>query len=854
MLYGYQLLVLAIKIRVVWQIYSNFTQVYRLNYRFFIDFGYKFVTATQSEITQSAISNPQSSSSLALAIAGMKCASCVAVVEKRLLACDGVRAASVNLLTEKAMVIYGDQSSPQDIAPQLIEAIAKAGFVAEFIHKRDDKGNYKSDRDSNHVSKNLSKDSWLVSWSGFSREIFIPALLVLLALVGHLGLIGVANFPLLGNMYAHWIVSTVALGWIGRPIWWDGLKSLWYRAPNMNSLVGLGTLSAYFASTIALFVPQLGWACFFEEPVMLLGFVLLGQALLERAKGKASSAIRALMQLQPDRARLLVNSADGDLQVPIAVDDLQVGDRIMVLPGEKIPVDGEIISGSSSVDESMLTGESSPVFKPSGTKVTGATLNLTGAIAVQVLQTGADTTLAQIVSLVESAQASKAPIQNLADRVAGYFAYSVMAIAAFTFLIWYGVIHAELVFSLRLAIAVLVVACPCALGLATPTAIMVGTGIGAEKGILIKGGASLEKINQLSVVIFDKTGTLTTGKPEVTDVLTNDLVIFGRRVIDQTTFRSLADRQVPASASRVLQLAASAEVGANHILGAATIAKAQDLSIELLPTQSSQIVVGCGVEAMLCTGETILVGNAEWLGDRHVQISSEMVTRSQQLAAAGKTPIFVAADCRLVGVIAMRDRLKPEAPEVVRQIEAMGLQVWMLTGDRQETAIAIANQLGILPERAIAEVKPEGKAAAVLKLLAEGQRVAMVGDGVNDAPALASATVGIALSSGTDVAMETADIVLMRHDISDVVPAIQLSRATFRKIRQNLFWAFAYNTLAIPVAAGILYPSFGIILNPTIAGLAMALSSVSVVLSSLSLRSQNHSPKEVMMSPAKRRI
>jgi Cu2+-exporting ATPase len=405
-----------------------------------------------------------------------------------------------------------------------------------------------------------------------------------------------------------------------------------------------------------------------------------------------------------------------------------------------------------------------------------------------------------------------------------------------TFLVWYAFLHAEMIFSLRLAIAVLVVACPCALGLATPTAIMVGTGLGAERGILIKGGASLEKIDRLSAIVFDKTGTLTTGKPEVTDVVTNDLFVFGRNMVEQITFKSLGDREISASAIRVLQIAASAEVGANHILGAATIAKAQELNLELLPTSSSQIVMGCGVEATLTSGEMILVGNAEWLSDRRVEISGDIQERAQQSAELGKTPIFVAVDGRLLGMIAIRDRLKPEAPNVVRQIEAMGLQVWMLTGDRQETAIAIASQLGIPPERAIAEVKPDGKAAAIQNLLASGQRVAMVGDGVNDAPALASASVGIALSSGTDVAMETADIVLMRHDISDVVPAIELSRATFNKIRQNLFWAFAYNTLAIPVAAGILYPSFGITLNPTIAGLAMALSSVSVVLSSLSLR------------------
>lgn len=792
------------------------------------------VTQSITAITTTATTaNSSSSNSLTLAIAGMKCAGCVAVVEKRLLACDGVKAASVNLLTEKATVVYGSEisvSSPQDFALPLINAIAKAGFSAEFINKRDRQANLQRQSSAASRSKTL--------WFGISQEIAIPASLVVLAILGHLGLIGMIDLPLLGNMYVHWVVSTVAIGWVGRPIWWDGLKSLWYRAPNMNSLVGLGTISAYVTSTISLYFPQLGWQCFFEEPVMLLGFVLLGQALLESAKGKASSAIHALMELQPAIARLLINSSDGEIQVPMAVEDLQVGDRLLVWAGEKIPVDGEIISGSSSIDESMLTGESMAIVKQMGAKVTGGTLNLTGAITVQVLQTGAETTLARIVSLVESAQASKAPIQYLADRVAGYFAYSVMVISALTFLVWYGLLHAEIVFSLRLAIAVLVVACPCALGLATPTAMMVGTGMGAEKGILIKGGASLEKIDQLSVVVFDKTGTLTTGQPEVTDILTNDLIVFGRKVIDQITFKSAVDREVPISAVRVLQIAASAEVGANHILGAATITKAHELNIRLLPTKSSQIVAGCGVESILTTNETISVGNAAWLSDRQVEIPSEILERSQKLAQAGKTPIFVAVDNQFLGVIAIRDRLKPEAPEVVRQIEAMGLQVWMLTGDRKETANAIANQLGIPPERAIAEVKPEGKAAAILLLLAEGQRVAMVGDGVNDAPALASATVGIALSSGTDVAMETADIVLMRHGLSDVVPAINLSRATFNKIRQNLFWAFAYNTLAIPVAAGFLYPSFGFSLNPTIAGLAMALSSVSVVLSSLSLRTQ----------------
>ncbi len=771
------------------------------------------------------------SDSVALAIAGMKCAGCVSVVEKRLLACDGVKAASVNLLTEKATVICSQDASPQELAPKLIDAIAKAGFAAEFIDRRD------------RQAPSIKAKDQAIATGWANQEIIAPATLILLALVGHLGLIGVANIPLLGNMYAHWSVSTVALAWIGRPIWWDGLKSLWYRAPNMNSLVGLGTLSAYTASTIALFLPQLSWQCFFEEPVMLLGFVLLGQALLERAKGKASNAIRSLMQLQPDQARLLVKSAEGEVQLPIAVEDLQVGDRIVVLPGEKFPIDGEVILGSSSVDESMLTGESMPVTKQVGATVTGATLNLTGAVTIKVLQTGVNTTLAKIVSLVEAAQTSKAPIQQLADRVAGYFAYGVMAIALLTFVIWYGLLHAEMIFSLKLAIAVLVVACPCALGLATPTAIMVGTGIGAERGILIKGGASLEKIDQLSAIVFDKTGTLTTGQPEVTDLIVVEG--FEQKYEPLDTLEQSVHSQHTSIELRLLQLAASAEVGANHILGAATIAHAQNLNLQLLPTKSSQVVTGCGVEAQLTTGADLLVGNASWLSDRQVPISAELHQRAQTLAESGKTPIFVAANnlinseaaFQVIGIIAIRDRLKPEAIAVIQQLKALGLQVWMLTGDRRETAIAIAQQLGISSQQVIAEVRPDAKAAAIQKLLDAGEKVAMVGDGVNDAPALATATVGIALSSGTDVAMETADIVLMRQDLGDIIPAIQLSRATFGKIRQNLFWAFAYNTLAIPLAAGLLYPRFGLSLNPTIAGLAMALSSISVVMSSLSLRS-----------------
>jgi P-type Cu2+ transporter len=762
-----------------------------------------------------AIQTTSALASTTLSIQGMKCAGCVSLVEKRLLACAGVNAATVNLLTEKATVVHDAEIDRAELTANMTAAIATAGFVAQVQERQS--------------SKLLAVADPSASQPGL--DIFLALTLIFLALIGHLGPMGVLKLPILSNMYAHAAIATIALLIPGREIWWDGLKGLWYRAPNMNSLVGIGTLSAYTASMVALFVPDLGWHCFFEEPVMLLGFVLLGRSLEQRARRRASEAIRSLMQLQPPTARVLV----GDTQFAIAVEDLQVGDRLLVLPGEKIPIDGEVIAGSSDVNEAMLTGESLPVTKHLGARVTGATLNLTGAITVEVMQTAEQTTLARIITLVEEAQASKAPIQHLADRVAGYFAYAVITIAALTLLYWWAISGSALVFSLKNAIAVLVVACPCALGLATPSAIMVGTGMGAERGILIKGGASLEKVQNLTAVMFDKTGTLTTGKPSVTDVIPAEASGQVSRQ-DQDRLRL-----------NLLQWAASAEFCANHALGKAIVAEAEKLNLKLEASENCQLIGGGGVKADF-QDRTILAGNQAWLQAEGVDIDRSWLESAANLGREGKTPIFVAMQSsngdkttskinpQFLGTIAIQDTLKPEAASVVKALQEMGLQVWMLTGDRQETARAIAAQLNLSQDRVIADVKPDGKAAAIRKLQAQGMRVAMVGDGVNDAPALACAEVGIALSSGTDVAIETADIVLMRQGITDVVAAIKLSRATFAKIRQNLFWAFAYNTLSIPIAAGILYPQFGILMNPMMAGLAMAFSSVSVVLSSLSLR------------------
>lgn len=737
----------------------------------------------------------------------MKCAGCVSLVEKRLLACAGVNAATVNLLTEKATVVHDAEIDRAELTANMTAAIATAGFVAQVQERQS--GKLREVADPNPGQPGL--------------DIFLALTLIFLALIGHLGPMGVLKLPILSNMYAHAAIATIALLIPGREIWWDGLKGLWYRAPNMNSLVGIGTLSAYTASMVALLIPELGWHCFFEEPVMLLGFVLLGRSLEQRARRRASEAIRSLMQLQPPTARVLV----GDMQIAIAVEDLQVGDRLFVLPGEKIPIDGEVIAGTSDVNEAMLTGESLPVTKQVGSRVTGATLNLTGAITIEVMQTAEQTTLARIITLVEEAQASKAPIQHLADRVAGYFAYGVMTIAALTLFYWWAIDGNELVFSLKNAIAVLVVACPCALGLATPSAIMVGTGMGAERGILIKGGASLEKVHNLTAVMFDKTGTLTAGKPGVTDVIPADA---NGQVSQQDRLRL-----------NLLQWTASAEFSANHALGDAIVAEAEKLNLKLEASENCQLIGGGGVKANF-KDRTIFAGNQAWLQTEGIDVDRSWLESAANLAQSGKTPIFVAMQLRdsnnwqFLGAIAIQDTLKPEAASVVKALQEMGLQVWMLTGDRQETARAIAAQLNLSQDRVIADVKPDGKAAAIRNLQAQGMRVAMVGDGVNDAPALACAEVGIALSSGTDVAIETADIVLMRHGITDVVAAIELSRATFAKIRQNLFWAFAYNTLSIPIAAGILYPQFGILMNPMMAGLAMAFSSVSVVLSSLSLR------------------
>lgn len=794
---------------------------------------------------------------ITLDIGGMKCASCVKVVEKQLIQDPDVISACVNLVTEVAVVECEPGTDPDALAQKL----TAAGFTTQPRYPQGDVATRESD--SLKPQKSTRRES-------SSRSQLVTAgVLLLLSSLGHLSEWGGPLIPNLHNIWLHCGLATATLLGPARPILVDGWRGLRRNAPNMNTLVALGALTAYTASLIALLFPQLGWECFFDEPVMLLGFILLGRTLEQQARGRAASAFKNLLALQPQVARLIANpeiTASGRESVEIPADRVRVGEWLQVLPGEKIPVDGEVVAGQTTVDESMLTGESVPVTKQPGDPLTGGTLNQSGAIALRATRTGKDTTLAQIVALVEAAQTRKAPVQKLADTVAGYFTYGVLSAAVLTFIFWYffgshiwsdvlkvvdwsntqelsphiqHLAHntvplqpSPLLLSLKLAIAVMVVACPCALGLATPTAILVGTGVGAERGLLIKGGDVLERVHQLDTVVFDKTGTLTSGHPIVTDCLP----------ILEVRSEGAEERRIRGAEEKasLLQLAAAAESGTCHPLAVAIGQSAQRQGLSIPDAQDFYTEPGLGVSALIGGKTKVLLGNSDWLIQNSVSISDAELARAQALAVEGKTVVYVAADGILAGLIAVTDSLRVDAKAAVEQLRLMGLRVMLLTGDRPEVARAIAQQLGLSPEDAIAGVRPEGKAAAIGQLQSQNHRVAMVGDGINDAPALSQADVGIALQAGTDVAMETAQIILMRDRLTDVGEAIQLSQATFNKIRQNLFWAFAYNTLGIPVAAGVLLPISGFVLSPAAAGALMAFSSVSVVTNSLLLRRFRH--------------
>ena len=789
---------------------------------------------------ETVVATATSVETITLDVAGMKCAGCISVVERQLGQHPGVVAARVNLVTEVAVV----ECEVGRVDPAVLaEQLTSTGFPSQ---PRSSQAGKIPAQDTLTPAQRREKEA-----REQVQRLIIAAVLIFLSTVGHIGhWIGAPMIPMLSNIWFHWGLATLALLGPGRAIFVDGWRGLWHQAPNMNTLVGLGTLTAYTTSFVALVFPQLGWECFFDEPVMLLGFILLGRTLEQRARRRASAAFESLLALQPQVARLIGKSAASSVieqsGIEIPVEQVRVGEWLRVLPGEKVPIDGEVVSGQSLVDESMLTGEPMPVLKQPGDTVAAGTLNQSGVMTLKATRTVSETTLAKIVALVEEAQTRKAPIQQLADTVAGYFTYSVLAIAFLTFLFWYfagtkiwpdvllPMAHAEshmmmamptatspLLLSLKLAIAVLVIACPCALGLATPTAILVGTSIGAERGLLIKGGDILERVHQLDTVVFDKTGTLTSGQPTLSDCLP---------ISESGNFDSPQSTQ-----NYLIQLAATVESGTSHPLAEAIITAAQQQQLPILQAQDFHTEPGLGISALV-ENRRVLLGNADWLHQHSVTISDMAQRQVQALAEAGKTVVYVAAEGVLIGVIAVSDVLRPDASETVKRLKDMGLRVMLLTGDQPAAAAVVAQQLSIEPDHVIAGVRPDGKAEAIAQLQAQGRRVAMVGDGINDSPALAQADIGISLQGGTDVAVETAGIILMRGRLMDVVESIELSRATFNKIRQNLFWAFSYNTVGIPAAAGMLLPAFGIILNPAAAGALMACSSVSVVTNSLLLR------------------
>ena len=741
-------------------------------------------------------------------VTGMTCASCVGRVERALKKVSGVLEVTVNLANEKATVRYlADEVEPRDLE-KVVEG-AGYGVVRE--------GEGEASAEDAH-----EKD-----YRDLRKKFVVSAALTLLILLGTLPMMFGAMLPVPMTV---WNVGLLALAtpvqfWGGARFYKNAWGALKHGQANMSTLVVAGTSAAYLYSAVATFAPGLfnGRAdVYFDTSAAIIALILLGRLLEARAKGRTNEAIKKLAGLQAKTARVVRDGEERD----IPVEDVEIGDVVVVRPGEKVPVDGRVISGESAVDEAMITGESIPVTKQTGDEVIGATVNRTGSFRFEATKVGKDTALSQIIRMVEEAQGSKAPIQRLADRISAVFVPVVIAVALATFGVWWA-FGPEPAFTLALLnmVAVLIIACPCAMGLATPTSIMVGTGKGAESGILIKGGEALEGAHKLTTIVLDKTGTLTKGEPELTDIVVTN---------------GVPDEEF-------LRIVASAERGSEHPLGEAVVKGARGRGLSLSDAEEFEAVTGGGVRARV-EGREVLVGNRRFLTESGVS-EDGLVPRSEELAAGGKTPMFVAVDGKPAGLVAVADVVREESREAVERLHSLGLEVAMLTGDNSRTAGAIAGELGI--DRVLAEVRPEDKAGEVKRLQAEGKRVGMVGDGINDAPALAQADVGVAIGTGTDVAMEAADLTLISGDVRGVAKAVGLSKATVRNIKQNLFWAFAYNVALIPVAAGVLYPLFagGTVpevlrpilgeygfLNPILAAAAMALSSVTVLTNALRLR------------------
>jgi P-type Cu2+ transporter len=740
---------------------------------------------------------------IVLDVNGMKCAGCVNAVERQLLTVTGVKSARVNLLTGVAAV---ETESPPASGDELARILTQKGFPTQ-------------PRPGGNRSHADLEAKYQAEARHLTTQLAIAGSLLILSAIGHFSqpTTHLHHDPssLHGNFWWHGLLATLALLFPGRSIILDGARSFWHGIPNMNTLTGMGAVCSYLASIVALLLPEWGWECFFEEPVMIIGFILLGRTLEQQAKHKAARSTFGLLSLQPTTARAIPAPHLGAVGIEIPADVVKVGEYLSVLPGEKIPADGVVRAGETTIDESLITGESVPVSKQPEDRVMAGSINRTGAIAIEVTRVGEDTALSQILKLVETAQTRKAPLQSLADRVAGYFTYGVLTIAALTFLGWYlvgqfGGIHDfnPTLMPVKTAIAVLTIACPCALGLATPTAILVGTGIGARSGLLFKGGDVLDSLSHVKTIAFDKTGTLTLGQPQVTAVRT----IAG---IDR---------------SELLQLTAAAESTTNHPL-ARSIQAANPLPA--LAVTSATSIAGAGVTAQLTDDRSISVGNLQWLEQSGIDLG-ELSSLDDDDAT---TKVYVAIDRRLVGVIALEDRIREDAVAAINQLKQQGIEVILISGDRQSIVDRIAAQVGI--ERVYAEVLPAQKAQIIQQLQQSTPNkaiVAMVGDGINDAPALAQADIGVAMNTGTDLALDVAELILMRDRLADISKAIDLARSTCRKIKQNLVWAAIYNCLGIPAAAGIFfYFGWGEPLSPATAGAFMALSSVSVVVNSLLL-------------------
>ena len=767
---------------------------------------------------------------ISLPIEGMTCASCVRRIEKRLARVPGVERAEVNLATEQAHVVY--DPALVDV-PALTNAVEQAGYHVRELPATPavatrppavETGHPPAEPVDAHAQARQQEIAELRRKSLVSLGVGIAMMALMYLPLG-------IDMALLAPLLL--IAATVVQFWAGRTFYAAAWAAGKHGSTTMNTLVAVGTSVAYGYSAFVTLWPALAarWGfppnLYFETSVIIVALILMGRWLEARARGQTSAAIKALMGLQARIARVIRNGVEQD--VPVAA--VQVGDLIRVRPGEKVPVDGTLVEGQSALDESMLTGESLPVEKGSGDSVIGATLNTSGSFVFRAEKVGKDTALAQIVRLVEEAQGSKAPIQRLADTIASVFVPAILILAALTFAGWliFGP-EPKLTAAFQAAIAVLIIACPCALGLATPTAIMVGTGKAAELGVLIRGGEALEQARKVTTVVLDKTGTLTRGKPAVTQVL---------------PVNGLAE-------DALLRLAAAAEVGSEHPLGQAIVARARERSLILPTADGFQAVAGRGIRARV-EGQDLLLGNRALLAEAGIALNG-LAESTQALAAGGATPMFLALDGHVAGAVAVADTLKPESSEAVAELQALGLDVWMLTGDNQATAEAIARQVGIT--HVLAEVLPGQKAEQIATLQAQGRTVAMVGDGINDAPALVRSDLGIAIGTGADVAMAASDITLIGGDLRSIVTAIALSRQTVGVIKQGLFWAFAYNVILIPVAMGLLYPFFHVLLSPMLAAAAMAMSSVSVVTNALRLRgfTAPSSPQAILHPPLGQRL